>query len=153
MSTRADPTYTVVKDALISVLRAGVGDPDVKVFDCFPNPDDMKRECVVVGSTDDGDTRWGPLGDRAEDETYSVIVDFFVYAEAVEPRKLRDRAFALFNAAHADIRTDPTLGLLATVPNLRRLTAVLAWREVEELPWDDGRVCAVRANARIIARI
>lgn len=154
MTTRRKPTYPLVKEKLITAFREGhIGGDNVKVFDCFPNFDDMKNECVVVANTDDADTDWGPFGDNlhAEDEKYSIMIDFVVYKEVLEPIKIRERCFDIYNDAQALLREDPKLGIGADKAGSMIVQLVI--RAVNENPWDEGRVCAIRASLRVKARI
>ncbi|MEA5453300.1 hypothetical protein SPF06_01060 [Sinomonas sp. JGH33] len=112
-------------DALISTWRAAA----LTVWD-GPVPEDNYRAAIFVGydaagveesafaSANVRRVDWGPIGNRARDEEFSIICAAVALGDGTSYKSARDAAFALVNSADAAVRpkpSDPSLGLLSGV--------------------------------------
>jgi hypothetical protein len=114
-----------VIDALITTWkRAGL-----TVWD-GPVPTDDYRAAIFVGYDGGGSeasnfsaatvrkSDWGPMGQRARDEEFSLVCAAVALGDGLTSKSARDSAFDLIDQADAAIRTrpaDPSLGLLSGV--------------------------------------
>lgn len=112
-----------VIDALVSTWKAA----GITVWD-GPVPTDDYRAAIFVGYDAAGvetsswsaatsrHSEWGPIGNRARDEEFSIVCAAVALGDGVTSKSARDAAFALVNSADTAIRprpADPSLGLLS----------------------------------------
>lgn len=112
-----------VIDALVSTWKAA----GLTVWD-GPIPEDDYRAAIFVGYDGAGvedsafsaanirHSDWGPIGQRARDEEFSVVCAAVALGDGNSFKSARDAAFALITSADTAIRprpSDPSLGLLS----------------------------------------
>lgn len=112
-----------VIDALVSTWRAA----GITVWD-GPVPEDDYRAAIFVGydasgaevstfNSATGRSSWGPIGQRARDEEFSLVCAAVALGDGTTYKSARDAAFALVTSADTAIRqrpSDPSLGLLGS---------------------------------------
>lgn len=114
----------------------GLGAAGVSVYDGPVVTDDALRESVWVGFNADPNGTfqvaetsqdWAGIGAKKRQEEFGVICAVYVPRGDTDIRKARERAYEIFGAVEADLRSDPSLGF--PPPTVVSLTDVTVFQE------------------------
>ncbi len=137
-----------VKAALITLLRAQYSAASVQVFYGPPTGTPVTDDAVAVIGADPADQEAVPMGTRAREERFSMVVVCSSYRGGGDEvaQATTEAAYALLAVVEGVLRTDPSVSGTCRKAELGR-------HALTEEPTDVGRIAEIAAVVDVLARI
>ena len=134
----------VVKTALVTAFQTACTGAQVTYGWPGRSPE---REWVMVGDATWQTEEWGPFGQKAREEEYTLSLYVNVLRPGDSAQEATDRAFAIFADIEAWLRTNPR-----PIPG-RNIHCQIVPAGTTTSAMDDGFECQIKAHIAVTARI